>query len=126
MEVNSQNVYLAAVTTLRLPQGIGMVPLSQLALAFSQMAKSLRNEHAPAAQQEAFQSAIADAADSAPHLTRDERTAVKNTVFTAFDGLPRNHAVRAVRADFLRQVTFPRSTGHFGSWVSPVPIRKVS
>ena len=115
MEVNSQNVFLAVVTTLQLPQGISIVPLSQLALAFSEMAKSLRNERAPAEQQEAFQSAIADAADSAPHLTPDERAAVKNAVFTAFDGLPRNHAVKAVRAEFLRQVTFPRSTDRFGS-----------
>ena len=123
MDVNSQNVYLAAVTTLRLPQGISMVPLSQLSAAFSQMAKSLRNSRAPAEQQEAFQSAIADAADSAPHLTRDERTAVKNTVFTAFDGLPRRHAVQVVRAEFLRQVTFPLSTGRLGSWYGSAPIR---
>jgi len=115
MEVNSQSVYLSAVTTLGLPQGISMVPLSQLSAAFSQMAKSLRVARAPAEQQEAFQSAIADAADGAPHLTRDERTAVKNTVFTAFDGLPRRHAVQVVRAEFLRQVTFPLSTGRFGS-----------
>ena len=123
MEVNSQNVYLAVVTTLHLPQGISMVPLSQLALAFSEMAKSLRNQRASAAQQEAFQSAIADAADGAPHLTRDERAAVKNTVFTAFDGLPRNHAVKAVRAEFLRQVTFPRSTGRSGSSYGPAPVQ---
>lgn len=113
MEVNSQQVYRAVVAALALPQGISMVPLSQLALAFSQMAKSLRNDRAPAEQQEAFQLAIADAADSAPHLTRDERGAVKNTVFTAFDGLPRSHAVKTVRAEFLRQVTFPRSTGRY-------------
>jgi hypothetical protein len=108
MEVDSRNVYLSVVTTLRLPQGISMVPISQLALAFSQMAKSLRNEGAPAQQQEAFQAALADAANSAPHLTAEERAAVKNTVFTAFDGLPRNHGVKAVHAAFLRQVTFPR------------------
>ena len=108
MEVNSQNVYRAVVTTLQLPQGIGMVPLSQLAVAFSQMAKSLRSERAPAEQQDAFQSSIAEAADSARHLTPDERSAVKDAVFSAFDGLPRNHAVKMVRADFLRQVTFAR------------------
>lgn len=111
--MNSQSVYLAAVTAFHLPQGVSMVPISQLAGAFSQMAKSLRSERAPTWQQEAFQSAIADAADSAPHLTADERAAVKNTVFTAFDGLPRNHAVKTVRADFLRQVTFSRSAGRF-------------
>jgi hypothetical protein len=113
MEVNSQHVYRPVVAALHLPQGISMVPLSQLALAFSQMAKSLRNDRAPAEQQEAFQLAIADAADCAPHLTGDERAAVKNTVFTAFDGLPRSHAVKTVRAEFLRQVTFPRSTGRY-------------
>ena len=123
MELHSRNVYLAVVTTLHLPQGISMVPLSHLALAFSQMAKSLRNEGAAAEQQEAFQSAIADAADSAPHLTPDERAAVKNTVFTAFDGLPRNHAVKAVRADFLRQVTFSPPTRRFGSSYGSAPVR---
>lgn len=123
MEVDSQNVYLSVVTTLHLPQGISMVPISQLALAFSLMAKGLRKEGAPAEQQEAFQSAIADAADSAPHLTRDERAAVKNTVFTAFDGLPRNHAVKAVRAEFLRQVTFPRPAGRSGSSRGSSPVQ---
>lgn len=124
MEVNSQHVYREVVAALQLPQGITMVPLSQLALAFSQMAKSLRNDRAPAQQQEAFQSAIAHAADSAPHLTRDERAAVKNTVFTAFDGLPRRHAVKTVRAEFLRQVTFPRPTGSYGSSYGSAPVQR--
>lgn len=108
MEVSSQDVYREVVTAFQLPQGIGMVTLSQLAAAFSQMAKDLRSQGAPAEQQEAFQSAIADAAESARHLTAAERAAVKNTVFTAFDGLPRSHSVGAVRAEFLRQVTLSR------------------
>jgi lipid-binding SYLF domain-containing protein len=111
MNVNSQSVYLETVTAHQLPQGIGMVSLSHLALAFSQMAKELRSQDAPASQQEAFQSAIADAAGSARHLTTAERTAVQNTLFTAFDGLPRNQHAMAVRADFLRQVRFPLSAG---------------
>ena len=108
MEVSSQNVYCDAVTAFQLPQGIGMVTLSQLAAAFSQMAKDLRSRGASAEQQEAFQSAIADAAESARHLTAAERAAVRNTVFTAFDGLPRRHSVQAVRAEFLRQVMLSR------------------
>lgn len=123
MEVHSQNVYLSVITTLCLPQGISMVPLSQLALAFSQMVKSLRNEGAPAEQQEAFQAAVAHAVDSAPYLTSDERTAVKNSVFTAFDGVRRKHVVKAVRADFLRQVTFRQPAGRFGSSYGASPAR---
>ena len=115
MKVNSQNVYLEALIAHRLPQGLGVVSLSQLALVFSQMAKELRSQEAPAQQQEAFQSAIADAAESARHLTVAERTAVKSTLFTAFDGLPRRHAAMPVRTDFLRQVRFPPATGSFGS-----------
>jgi len=83
MEVNSQIVYRQAVTAHQLPQGVGMVSVSHLALAFSQMAKDLRKRDAPAQQQEAFQSAIVDAAESARHLTAAERTAVKSAVFTA-------------------------------------------
>jgi hypothetical protein len=123
MEVHSQNVYRSVLTTLRLPQGISLVPLSQLAVAFSQMVSGLRNEGAPAEQQEAFQAAVADAVNSAPHLTSDERSAVKDTVFTAFDGVPRKHVVKAVRADFLRQVTFRRSAGRFGSSYGASPVR---
>ena len=40
---------------------------------------------------------------------------VQNTVFTAFDGLPRSHSAMPVRADFLRQVRFPVGTGSFAS-----------
>jgi len=111
MKVNSENVYLETLIAHRMPQGIGIVSLSQLALVFSKMAKELRGQEAPAQQQEAFQSAIADAAASARHLTAVERTAVQSTLFTAFDGLPRKHASMAVRADFLRQVRFPPGTG---------------
>jgi hypothetical protein len=113
--VNSENVYLEALIAHRLPQGIGVVSLSQLALVFSQMARELRSQEAPAAQQEAFQSAIADAAESARHLTATERTAVKSALFTAFDGLPRRHSAMPVRTDFLRQVRFPQPTGSYGS-----------
>ena len=115
MTVNSQNVYRDTVTAHRLPQGISVVPLPQLASAFSQMAKDLRSLGAPAAQQEAFQAAIALAAERAPHLTASERTAVQNTLFTAFDGLPRLHSMTPVRSDFLRQVTFPAAGGSFFS-----------
>jgi len=115
MRVNSEHVYRDAVTAHRLPQGIGVVPLPQLALAFSAMAKELRSLNAPAAQQEAFQAAIAQAAESAQHLTAGERIAVQHTVFTAFDGLPRSHSAMPVRADFLRQVRFPVATGSFAS-----------
>jgi len=113
MTVNSENVYLETLIAYKMPQGIGVVSLSQLALVFSQMAKELRGQEAPAQQQEAFQSAIADAAGSARHLTAAERTAVQSTLFTAFDGLPRKHATMAIRADFLRQVRFPASTSSF-------------
>jgi len=117
MTVNSENVYLEAVAAHQLPQGVGLVSLSHLALAFSQMAKDLRNQGAPAKQQEAFQGAIAYAAESARHLTISERTAVQNVLHTAFDGLPRNHSAMAVRVDFLRQVRFPPGT-YVGSVVS--------
>jgi hypothetical protein len=123
MEVDSQNLYLSVVSTSGLPQGISMVPLSQLAVAFSEMAKNLRKEGAPAQQQEAFQAALVDTVNSAPHLTPDERAAVRNTIFTAFDGLPRNHVVKAVRAEFLRQVTFPRPVGRPGSSYGSAPAR---
>jgi len=113
MKVNSENVYVETLIAHKMPQGIGVVSLSQLGLVFSQMAKELRMQEAPAQQQEAFQSAIADAAGSARHLTAAERTAVQSTLFTAFDGLPRKHATMAVRADFLRQVRFPVSTSSF-------------
>ena len=111
MSVNSEMVYLKTLTAHQLPQGIGVVSLSQLASAFSQMAKDLRSQEAAAAQQEAFQGAIAYAAESARHLTPGERAAVQNVLHTAFDGLPRNHSAMAVRADFLRQVRFPPGTG---------------
>jgi len=115
MRVNSEHVYRDAVTAHRLPQGISVVPLPQLALAFSQMAKDLRSQNAPAEQQEAFQAAIAQAAESAQHLTAGERIAVQHTLFTAFDGLPRRgHSAMPVRADFLRQVRLPVA----GSFVS--------
>lgn len=107
MNVNSENVYLETLIAHRVPQGIAVVSLSQLAVVFSQMANELRSQAAPAQQQEAFQSAIADAAESARHLTPGERKAVQSTLFTAFDGLPRTGAAMAVRADFLRQVRFP-------------------
>jgi hypothetical protein len=110
MKVNSEKVYLKAIATQQLPQGIAMVSLSRLALAFSQMAKDLRSQDAPATQQEVFQGAIAFAAESARHLTPSERTAVQNVLHTAFDGLPRSHSTSAVRADFLRQVRFPPGT----------------
>ncbi len=119
MSVNSENVYRHTVTAHRLPQGITFVPLSRLASAFSEMAKDLRSQGAPSAQQEAFQAAIAHAADSARYLTAGERTAVQNTLFTAFDGLPRRHSPMAVRSDFLRQVTFPAATGSFASERAP-------
>ena len=119
MRVNSENVYRLTVTAHRLPQGISMVPLPRLALAFTQMAKDLRSQGAPAAQQEAFQAAIAQAAESALDLTASERTAVQGTLFTAFDGLPRRHSAMAVRSDFLRQVTFPVATGSFASEHAP-------
>jgi hypothetical protein len=111
MKVNSENVYLEALTAHQVPQGIGVVSLSHLALAFSQMAKELRSQDAAAAQQEAFQGAIAYAAEGARHLTTSERAAVQNVLHTAFDGLPRNHTAMAVRADFLKQVRFPPGTG---------------
>jgi hypothetical protein len=107
MTVSSENVYLEAVAAHQLPQGIGLVPLSHLALAFSHMAQELRSQGAPAEQQEVFQGAIAYAAENARHLTPSERTAVQNTLRTAFDGLPRNHSATAIRVDFLHQVRFP-------------------
>jgi hypothetical protein len=115
MRVNSESVYRHTVTAHGLPQGISVVPLSQLASAFSQMANDLRSQGAPAAQQEAFQAAIAHAAERARDLTVSERTAVRNTLFTAFDGLPRPHSAMPVRADFLRHVTFPGAVGSFSS-----------
>jgi len=115
MTVKSENVYRDAVTAHRLPQGISVVPLPRLASAFSEMAKDLRSQGAPAAQQEAFQAAIAHATESARDLTASERTAVQNALFTAFDGLPRRHSAMAVRSDFLRQVTFPVATGSFAT-----------
>ena len=115
MSVNSENIYRHTVTAHRLPQGLSFVPLLRLASAFSEMAKDLRSQGAPAAQQEAFQAAIAHAAESAQHLTASERTAVRNTLFTAFDGLPRQHSAMAVRSDFLRQVTFPVTAVSFAS-----------
>ena len=119
MTVNSENVYLEAVAAHQLPQGVGLVSLSHLALAFAKMAKDLRNQGAPAKQQEAFQGAIAYAAESAQHLTISQRTAVQNVLHTAFDGLPRSHSAMAVRVDFLRQVRFPPGT-YVGSVVSAV------
>ena len=80
MRVNSEHVYRDTVTAHRLPQGISVVSLPQLALAFSQMAKDLRSQGAPAVQQEAFQSAIAHAVESAQHLSAAERTAVTEHV----------------------------------------------
>jgi len=119
MRVNSENVYRNTVTAHRLPQGISVVPLPRLASAFSEMAKDLRSQGAPAAQQESFQAAIVQAAESAQDLSASERTAVKNILFTAFDGLPRGHSAMAVRSDFLRQVKFPAATGSFVSEQAP-------
>ena len=115
MKVNSENVYRNTVTAHRLPQGIGVVLLPQLWLAFSQMAKDLRSQGASAEQQQAFQTAIAHAVENAQHLTVSERSAVQNTLFAAFDGRPRPHWATAVRADFLRQVKFPAANGSFAS-----------
>ena len=110
MNVNSANVYLKALTAHRLPQDIGAVSLWRLSSAFSQMARDLRRLDAPKAQQEAFQSTIAHAAESAGQLTAAERTAVQNTLFTAFDGLPRHYSAMPVRTGFLGQVRFPPGT----------------
>ena len=118
MTVNSENVYRDAVKAHRLPQGISAVRLPQLASAFSQMAKDLRDLGAPAAQQEAFQAGIARAVENAHDLTASERTAVQSTLFTAFDGLPRRHSAMPVRAEFLRQVRFPAASGSFASSAS--------
>ena len=108
MTVNSQNVYRDAVSAHHLPQGvIGTVSLARLAKAFSQMADDLKSRGAPADQQKVFRGAIAYAAESARHLTPAERTAVQNVLSTAFEGLPGSLSAVAVRADFLRQVTFP-------------------
>jgi len=115
MNVNSANVYLKALTAHQLPQAIGAASLWRLASAFSQMARDLRRLDAPAAQQEAFQSTIAEAAEGSGHLTAAERAAVKSSLFTAFDGLPRRHSATPVRTDFLRQVRFPEATGSYGS-----------
>lgn len=115
MTIHSANVYREVLIAHPLPRGVGVVPLSHLALLFSQMAKKLSSQKAPSEQQEAFQSAIACAAESARHLTAAERTAVQSTLFTAFDGRPRRHSATPVRADFLRQVRFPPSAGSFGS-----------
>ena len=115
MKVSSENVYRNTVTAHRLPQGIGVVPLAQLALAFSQMARDLRSQGAPVGQQQAFQAAIAQAVEAAQHLTVNERNTVQNTLFTAFDGRPRPHWATAVRADFLRQVKFSAPDGSFAS-----------
>ena len=115
MNVSSENVYRNTVTAHRLPQGIGVVPLAQLALAFSQMARDLRSQGAPVGQQQAFQAAIAQAVEAAQHLTVNERNTVQNTLFTAFDGRPRPHWATAVRADFLRQVKFSAPDGSFAS-----------
>ena len=120
MKVNSQNVFRETLIAHQLPQGTGVVSLSYFALVFSQMAKELKSQGAPAEQQEAFQSAIARATESARHLTAAERTAVQSTLFTACDGLPRRYPAMPVRADFLRQVRFPPATGAFGSaYASP-------
>ena len=105
--MNSKNVYLGALTAHHVPQGVGVVSLSHLGLAFSQMANDLGSQGAPAEQQKVFQGAIAYAAEIARHLTPGERTAVQNVLHTAFDGLARDHAAMAVRVDFLRQVAFP-------------------
>lgn len=115
MKINPENVFREALIAHQLLRGIGVVPLSRLALLFSQMAKELSTRKAPPEQQEAFQSAIACAAESARHLTAAERSAVQSTLFTAFDGRPRHHSATPVRADFLRQVRFPPDTGSFGS-----------
>jgi hypothetical protein len=61
MRVNSENVYRLTVTAHRLPQGISACR-SALALAFSQMA---RPQSGRTARREAFQAAIAHAAESA-------------------------------------------------------------
>ena len=108
MKVNSENVYREALTAHQLPQGISVVSLSHLALAFSKMAKDLRSQEARGGAAGSVSGARSHhAAESARHLTASERTAVQNVLFTAFDGLPRRHSAMAVRADFLRQVTFP-------------------
>src|ERR1051325_4902367 len=96
MTVNSEQVYLGAVTAHQLPKGVGVVSLSHLALAFSQMAMELKGQGAPAKQQDAFQGAIAYAAEIAPHLTPSERKAVQNVLHTAFDGRPRHRLAMAV------------------------------
>jgi hypothetical protein len=111
MTVNSENVYRGAVAAHQLPRGMGVVSLSHLALAFSQMAGELESQGAPAEQRNAFQGAIAYAAEIARHLTPGERRAVQNVLHTAFDGVPRNQSNMAVRADFLGQVRFPPGTG---------------
>jgi hypothetical protein len=115
VNVQAENVYRRVLTAQRLSQGVGVVALTQLALAFSQMAKDLRLQNASVEQQNAFQSAIAHAAVNARHLTSAERMAVQNTLSTAFDGLPRDSSAMAVRTDFLRQVRFPAVAGAFGS-----------
>jgi hypothetical protein len=111
MAVNSQHLYRDVVSANHLPHNvIGMVSIARLSSAFSQMADDLKSQGAPAAQQQVFQGAIAYAAERAGHLTLAERTAVQNALSTAFEGLPGTHFPMTVRADFLRQVTFPPGT----------------
>jgi hypothetical protein len=106
MHVHVGNIYRNVLAAERLPQGVGVVSLAQLALAFSGMVTRLRAQRVSAEEQGAFRSAIAHAVDTARHLTVAERVAVQNTLSTAFDGLPRDTSSLQVRADFLRQVTF--------------------
>jgi hypothetical protein len=103
MTVNSENVYLEAVTAHQLPQGIGVVSLSHLALAFSQMARELRIRRAGGAAgsvsgRDRIRGRERPASDAQRADGRAER------LHTAFDGLPRHHSAMAVRVDFLRQV----------------------
>jgi uncharacterized membrane protein len=106
MHVHVGNIYRNVLAAERLPQGVGVVSLAQLAVAFSGMATRLRGQRVSAEEQRAFRSAIAHAVDTARHLTVAERVDVQNTLSTAFDGLPRDTSSLQVRADFLRQVTF--------------------
>ena len=109
-------IYKRAIADHALLHGVAFVALDQLGHAFAAMATALRTEGASDDDCVRFQDAIVRAVNDAHGLDLAERVAALNTLFTAFDGKPRDVPMTVIRADFLRQVRLTE-------WNAPPPLK---
>ena len=104
---NLGHIYRSTVNRHALPCGVAPVALDHVRQAFSEMAKTLRDQDASIEECERFQNAIVQAINGAGGMDSAERLAAVNTLLTAFDGRPRRVSLRVIRSEFLRHVRLP-------------------